>query len=436
MPRPSAPRSPAASRATVSARELAADLANAVLIDSQSLTQAMERARRGDPESRTLAAAQDLAYGIMRNLGRLGYYLDQLLERPLQPTELQGLLLVGLYELDRGETPAYAAVNEAVEQAARQYPRARGLVNGVLRSFQRRQKELTQGAQADPEGRHNFPVWWQERLAAEYPERWSELLATLNLHPPMTLRVNPRQVQPEAYAEQLQAAGIAARQTGKYALTLDKPLPVHDLPGFAEGWVSVQDLGAQYAADLLEVADGMHVLDACAAPGGKTAHLLEGHSIDLLALDSDGRRLERVKGNLKRLGLNAKVVVGDAGLPKPWWDGRPFDRILLDAPCTASGVVRRHPDGKWLKRPEDATHLASLQARLLDAVWPLLGRGGKLLYATCSLFREENEAQAEHFLRRHDDARREMLHLPGGAGGQLLPSSDHDGFFYARFVKT
>lgn len=436
MSRPPAPRGQAPSRSTVSARELAAELVNAVLIDSQSLTQAMERARRSNPEVRAIAAAQDLAYGILRNLGRLGYYLDHLLERPLQPTELQGLLLVGLYELDRDETPAYAAVNEAVEHAARHYPRARGLVNGVLRSFQRRQKELTQGAEADPEGRHNFPVWWQERLAAEYPERWVELLATLNLHPPMTLRVNPRRVQVDVYAEHLHRAGIVGRLTGKYALTLDKPMPVHDLPGFAEGWVSVQDLGAQYAADLLEVADGMHVLDACSAPGGKTAHLLEGHQIDLLALDSDARRLERVKGNLTRLGLEARVAVGDAGVPKPWWDGRPFDRILLDAPCTASGVVRRHPDGKWLKRPEDATQLASSQARLLDAVWPMLGRGGKLLYATCSLFREENEAQAEHFLRRHGDARRDMLHLPGGAGGQLLPGCDHDGFFYARFVKT
>jgi 16S rRNA (cytosine967-C5)-methyltransferase len=306
----------------------------------------------------------------------------------------------------------------------------------VLRSFQRRQKELTQGAETDPEGRHNFPVWWQEGLATEYPERWAELLATMNLHPPMTLRVNPRRIQVDVYAEHLQTAGIAARLTGEYALTLDKPLPVIDLPGFAEGWVSVQDLGAQYAADLLDVADGMHVLDACAAPGGKTAHLLEGHRIDLLALDSDARRLERVSGTLKRLGLDAKVALGDAGRPKSWWDGRPFDRILLDAPCTASGVVRRHPDGKWLKRPEDATHLAVEQARLLDAVWPLLQRGGKLLYATCSLFRDENETQAEHFLRRHDDARREMLHLPGGEGGQLLPSCDHDGFFYARFVKT
>jgi len=434
--RPATPRYPAASRTVASARELAADLVNAVLLDGQSLTLAMERARRGNPEARTFAAAQDLAYGILRHLGRLGFYLDQLLERPLQPTELQGLLLVGLYELDRGETPAYAAVNEAVEQAARHYPRARGLVNGVLRSFQRRRNNLVQAAAGDPEARHNFPVWWQERLAAEYPEQWVGLLATMNLHPPMTLRVNPRRSSVADYAKRLMDAGIDARPVSEYALTLAKPIPVHDLPGFAEGSVSVQDLGAQYADGLLDIADGMHVLDACAAPGGKTAHILECHDVDLLALDSDARRLERVTGNLKRLGLNAKVAVGDAGAPKPWWDGRAFERILLDAPCTASGVVRRHPDGKWLKRPEDATHLATAQARLLDAVWPLLGRGGKLLYATCSLFRDENESQAEHFLRRHDDARRETLNLPGGQGGQLLPSSDHDGFFYARFVKT
>lgn len=435
-PTPSTSKQPSGKRAAATARELAAELVNAVLLDRQSLTQAMERARRGGPEARTLATAQDLAYGVLRRFGRLGFFLNQLLDRPMQPAELQGLLLVGLYELERGETPAYAAVNEAVEHAARAFPRARGLVNGVLRSFQRRQTELARLAEADLEARHDFPVWWQERLAAEYPGQWSELLECMNQHPPMTLRVNRRRTRVEAYIERLQAAGIELRQTGEHALTLVKPVPVHDLPGFAEGLVSVQDLGAQYAAGLLEVGTGMRVLDACAAPGGKTAHLLEAEDVELLAIDSDGKRLQRVASTLQRLGLDARLAVGDAGIPAAWWDGRVFERILLDAPCTASGVVRRHPDGKWLKRPDDATHLASSQARLLDAVWPLLGRGGKLLYATCSLFREENEAQAEHFLRRHDDARREALNLPGGQGGQLLPSSDHDGFFYARFVKT
>jgi 16S rRNA (cytosine967-C5)-methyltransferase len=309
-------------------------------------------------------------------------------------------------------------------------------LNAVLRNFQRRHAALARAAELCPEAHWNFPDWWRERLAAEYPEDWPTALETMNRHPPMTLRINRRRTGTDAYAERLEEAGMAARRTGAWALTLGKPVPVADLPGFASGWVSVQDLGAQYAADLLDVSDGMRVLDACAAPGGKTAHLLEANTLDLLALDADERRLRRVRENLTRLGLEARTAAGDAGAPEAWWDGQPYERILLDAPCTATGVARRHPDGKWLKRPDDATHLTGRQARLLDAVWPLLRPGGKLLYATCSLFREENETQAEHFLRRHGDARRETLTLPGGQGGQLLPSSDHDGFFYARFVKT
>jgi 16S rRNA (cytosine967-C5)-methyltransferase len=396
----------------------------------------LARARRERADPRPVAAAQDLTYGVLRQYGRLGFFLDKLLQRPLDPPELRGLILVGLYELDTGGTPAYAAVNEAVNLAARRHPRAKGLVNGVLRAFQRRYMELARAAESDPTARWNFPDWWRARLAEQYPEDWQTILDSMNQHPPMTLRVNQRRAHPQAYAERLRELGMAARITGECALTLERPVPVQDLPGFEVGEVSVQDLGAQYAAPLLEVSDGMRVLDACAAPGGKTAHLLEAHDIELLALDNDAQRLTRVADNLARLGLSARLALGDAAAPPAWWDGRPFDRILLDAPCTATGVARRHPDGKWLKRPEDATHLAALQASLLDAIWPLLRPGGKLLYATCSLFREENLFQAEHFLQRHGDARRETLNLPGGQEGQLLPSSDHDGFFYARFVKT
>lgn len=430
------PRLRQLARPGTSARELAVALVNTVLLERQSLSQALDELRRGTADTRAIAAAQDLAYGILRVYGRLSFFLDHLLDRPPQPAELKGILLVGLYELDRGETPAYAAVNEAVDLAARRYPRAKGLVNAVLRNFPRRQVELAEAVEFNPAARWNFPDWWRERLAAQYPRDWREILEAMNRHPPMTLRVNQRLRTLEDYAALAGEAGIETRRTGPRALTLAKPMPVQELPGFALGWVSVQDIGAQYAAELLDVSDGMHVLDACAAPGGKTAHLLEAWDVDLLALDNDEKRLRRVTANLERLGLKASAAVGDAGAPERWWDGRPYDRILLDAPCTASGVARRHPDGKWLKRPDDATHLASQQARLLDAVWSLLRPNGKLLYATCSLFREENEAQAEHFLRRHSDARRETLTLPGGQGGQLLPSSDHDGFFYARFVKT
>jgi 16S rRNA (cytosine967-C5)-methyltransferase len=387
-------------------------------------------------EARKLADAQDLAYGVMRRLGRLRYFLSRLAGRPLKPPELAGLLLVALYEIDGRDTPAYAAVNEAVELADRRFSRAKGFVNAVLRSFLRERFELVAGAEGTPEGRWNFPLWWIDKLKAAYPDAWQGMLEALNGHPPMTLRVNLRRTSVERYAAVLDAAGMAWRRAGETALTLVDPVPVSVLPGFAEGLVSVQDLGAQYAAPLLQCRDGMRVLDACAAPGGKTAHLLEGHDLDLLALDHDAGRLARVVETLDRLGLKAAVKTGDAGDVGAWWDGQTFDRILLDAPCTASGVVRRHPDGRWLKRCEDVESLSRQQARLLDAVWPLLARGGKLLYATCSVFPVENADQVEAFLSRHGDARLEPVELPGAEAGQLIPNGDQDGFFYALIYKA
>jgi 16S rRNA (cytosine967-C5)-methyltransferase len=421
----------------LSARELAAEVVNQVLLEGRSLTSALETTRtHASGEGRVLAAAQDLSYQVLRRYGRLQFLLDALAGRPLAPPELTGLVLVGLAELEGADTPAYAAVNEAVSIAGRRFPRARGFVNALLRNFQRRRDELAAAAEQDPVARWNFPAWWIDRLRADYPNRWQAMLAAQNTHPPMTLRVNRRQVSTDDYLDRLAEAGISARRAGEGALILERPVPVTELPGFREGQVSVQDLGAQYAAPLLDAAAGMRVLDACAAPGGKTAHLLELYDLDMLALDADERRLGRVAETLGRLGLTARLVAGDAGDPDGWWDGQPFDRILLDAPCTASGVVRRHPDGKWLKRPADATGLAEQQARLLDAVWPLLRHGGKLLYATCSVFPEENGQQVEAFLRRHADARQENIELPGGGGGRLLPDRDHDGFFYARIVKA
>ncbi len=417
------------------ARELAADLINQVLLDGRSLTAALEELRPGQ-DPRRLADAQDLSFGVLRNLGRLRFFLRQLTGRPVQPAELAGPLLVALYELDGRDTPAYAVVNEAVDLVGRLYPRARGFVNGVLRNFPRQRDALEAGAKADPEAHWNFPGWWIDKLRQAHPDTWSAQLAAMNEHPPMTLRINRRRTDMTPYQAMLDAAGLIWRQTGDDALTLAKPMRAAELPGFVEGLVSIQDLGAQYAAPLLQCDNGMHVLDACAAPGGKTAHLLEAHELDLLALDSDAARMPRVHDNLRRLGLKASSVVADAGNTAAWWDGRPFDRILLDAPCTASGVARRHPDGKWLKRCEDADDLSERQSRLLDAVWPLLRPGGKLLYATCSVFPEENSRQVQAFQTRRPDAALEAIDLPGAVNGQLLPDSDHDGFFYARLVKT
>jgi 16S rRNA (cytosine967-C5)-methyltransferase len=424
------------------ARALAADLVNAVLLEGRSLTQALGE-RRGVPiwsDPRTLAAAQSLSYGTLRQAGRLRFFLDTLTDRPLTPPALLGNLLVGLFELDTEASPAYAAVSETVAIVARDHPRARGFANAILRNFQRRQAELDERAQADAQAHWNFPAWWLQRLQATYPQDWQAIVTVQNSHPPMTLRVNPRRVGTPEYAHLLQAAGLACRQTGTWALTLEQPVPVGELPQFFDGWVSVQDLGAQWAAPLLDCADGMRVLDACAAPGGKTAHLLELHDLHLTALDNDARRLGQVTDTLARLNLSAETLQADAGSPDRWWDGSPFDRILLDAPCTASGVVRRHPDGKWLKRAEDMQQLAREQARLLDALWPLLKPGGKILYATCSLFPKENQEQITAFLTRHPEAHVEPISMPGEVDErlscQVLPGPETDGFFYARLLKT
>lgn len=422
------------------ARSLAAALVNAVVLDRHSLSAALDAMRRDTADPRRRAATQDLAYGVLRQYGRLNHILNALLARPLAPPGLAGPLLVALFELGRANAPAYAVVDAAVREAGRMAPRAKGLVNAVLRNYLRRRAALDAAAAADPTGRWNFPLWWIEHLQAAYPERWSELLDAANTPPPMSLRIQRRRIGAAAYRARLTSAGIPFLEHGEWALTLERPLAVENIPGFGEGEVSVQDLGAQQAAGLLAPQPGERVLDACAAPGGKSAHLLELADIELVALDVDGARLARVEAGLARLGLKATLGLADAGRPADWWDGRPFDRILLDAPCTASGVVRRHPDGKWLKRPEDITRLAAEQARLLDALWPLLAPGGTLLYATCSLFPEENGLQAESFLARHSDARRELVGAFAGLDwveeGQLLPTREHDGFFYARFVKT
>jgi 16S rRNA (cytosine967-C5)-methyltransferase len=276
-------------------------------------------------------------------------------------------------------------------------------------------------------------------LRAQYPAHYRDVLEAGNRHPPFTIRVNARRASVGEYLERLKAAGLAGRALGGSAVLFERPLPVERVPGFAEGQVSVQDAAAQRAAELLDVEDGMRVLDACAAPGGKTAHMLERATVDLVALDCDAARLARVQSNLERLHLTARVVCGDAADPRAWWDGAPYVRILADVPCSASGVVRRHPDIKWLRRPDDIARFAERQRDLVDALWQLLATDGKLLYATCSVFREENQEQVERFLERHHDARRLILPAPHTnaqeLAGQILPDETHDGFFYALLQK-
>jgi len=325
-------------------------------------------------------------------------------------------------------------VDQSVECARRLAgPAQKPFVNAVLRAYQRRAPEIRSAAASDPEARWSHPRWWIERLQRELGGDASRVLSLANRHPPMTLRVNRRKLVPAAYLERLRAAGMDAVPIGPSALRLLRPVPVESLPDFDHGAVSVQDAGAQLAAPLLDAQDGMRVLDACAAPGGKTAHLLELTDLDLLALDRDPQRAARVERNLMRLGLHARVQAVDAVRLEDWWDDVPFDRVLLDAPCSASGVVRRHPDVKWLRRREDIAAFAEQQRALLDALWRVVRPGGKLLYVTCSIFREENQTQIEGWLARHPEAR---LLLPcAGESGLLLPTEEHDGFYHALVEK-
>ncbi|MDP2821801.1 MAG: 16S rRNA (cytosine(967)-C(5))-methyltransferase RsmB [Sulfuritalea sp.] len=390
----------------------------------------------------TRAAAMDLAYTALRAFGRGDFLLGQLLERPLQDRAARGLLLAALARLEARSDEAHTTVDQAVTAAARLASgRFKGLVNGVLRNFLRRRQDLLAMAAVDPVARWRHPAWWIARVRQDHPAHWESILAAGNTHPPLCLRVNRRRaLTSPASAEllaQLHAAGIAARALDDTALLIDKPVPVERIPGFAAGLCSVQDWGAQAAAGLLDVQDGMRVLDACAAPGGKAAHLLETANLDLTALDADALRAARITDNLNRLGLAATVKVADARAVDVWWDGRPYDRILADAPCSASGVVRRHPDAKWLRRESDIAGFATTQTAIVDALWPTLAPGGKMLYATCSVFGEENARQVEAFIGRHADARRlpTLGSTTSDAQLQHLPDAEHDGFYYALLQK-
>ena len=360
------------------------------------------------------------------------------------PPAVDALLTTALALLwPTGEALPYAEhtlVDQAVTLARQRAPTSAGFVNAVLRRFIRERDALVTAAERDPVAAWQHPAWWIERVRHDWPTQWQGILRAASLHPPMTLRVNARRATPQACVERLAALGIEAAVAGPQAVVLAEPRPVQQLPGFAEGEVSVQDAAAQLAAPLLLHGAPRRVLDACAAPGGKTAHLLELAELDLVALDADAQRLERVRETLQRLGLAAQLQAGDARDPAAWWDGRPFDAILLDAPCTASGIVRRHPDVRWLRRAGDVGALAQVQAQMLDALWPLLRPGGRLLYATCSVFKAEGSEQIDAFLQRQPDAR---LAAHPASPGHLLLLPDNgpqggvsmDGFYYALLEK-
>lgn len=397
------------------------------------------------PPSGQRALVHELCYGTLRFLGELRAVVRVLADRPLTDASVEALLWVALYQLSHTAAPPHAVVDAAVRATARlKRTSAQGLTNAILRSFLRRRDALLADIAHEPEARFSYPRWWIDRVFAEYPRDAIAVLDAGNARPPLTLRVNRRAIARDDYLLALQAEGKRATAIGDAGVTVDEPLAATALPGYAAGWFSVQDAGAQLAAPLLDAQDGMRVLDACAAPGGKTTHLAELASLDLLALDIDSARLGRVSDNLQRLRLSARLVAADAAETASWWDGVEFDRILADVPCTASGIVRRHPDGKWLRRESDIAAFAEQQRRLLDALWVCLKRGGVLLYSTCSIFRTENDDRIDAFLAQHRDALRIRPTLQaecGAIAGQLLPAGpgaahNHDGFFYALLRKS
>jgi len=439
---------PAAHRAQVPAgaevRATAARAVRAVREQGRSLTDFLaELPPFSDDRDRALV--QELSFGTLRLLPRLEALRTLLTDKPPRP-DIGALILIGLYQLAETRVPSHAAVAATVA-AARTLgqPRAAGLVNAVLRRYLRERETLEERAAQEPGVPSLFPLWLEQAVRRAWPTQWRDILAASNARPPMSLRVNTRRVRRSAYADRLAAAGLVARPIAEApaGLMLDAPVAVVRLPGFADGLVSVQDGGAQLAAELLDAQPGEAVLDACAAPGGKAAHILERSDdrVALTALDSDPQRLALVEQNLRRLGVAAETVVADASVLSGDWAKRHYRRILLDVPCSATGVIRRHPDIKWLRRATDLSQLCRRQADLLDATWPLLEPGGVLLYTTCSLLPPENEEQIAAFLERHHDAAEQAIggHWghPRVHGRQTLPRQQGpDGFFYARLRKV
>ncbi len=401
-----------------------------------------------DRQKTDAALIQEMAYGVLRWFHQLDAVAALFLDKPLKTKDrdIHLLLLIGLYQLRHMRVARHAAVTETVEAAAAlKKIWAKNFLNACLRSYLREEARAQAAVAARPSASFSHPDWLIDEIRRDWPEDWGEILAANNERPPMVLRVNRRRQSREQYLARLAEAGIAAKALplADTAVLLDKPVAVNDLPGFAQGDVSVQDAAAQFTAALLDAQPGERVLDACAAPGGKTGHLLEYTPglAELVALDKEPARVALIEENFARLGLNVKTMTGDAANPDSWWDGRPFDRILADVPCSATGVIRRHPDIKLRRRPEDLPKLVAAQARLLEGLWPLLKAGGKLLYVTCSILSEENEKQLAAFLVRHPEARETALPPNAGRartiGRQILPGErGMDGFYYACIGKS
>ncbi len=421
-------------------RAAAANVLFQVVDKGQSLSNALPAAQQ-QIRPRDHALLQEICYGALRYLPRLESIANELMDKPLKGKQrvFHHLILVGIYQLSFMRIPAHAAVGETVEGTKElKGPRLRGLINAVLRNYQRNQEQLDQHAISHNAGKYGHPSWLLKLLQEAYPQQWEQIVEANNSKAPMWLRVNHQHHTREEYQALLNQEGIETtlHPQAKDALKLTSPCDVTKLPGFEKGWVSVQDAAAQLSIDYLTPKDGELILDCCAAPGGKTAHILERtKDAQVVAIDCDDARLKRVHDNLKRLKLQAEVICGDARQPQTWWQGEQFDRILLDAPCSATGVIRRHPDIKWLRRADDIKALAELQSEIIDAMWQQLKPGGTLVYATCSITPQENKLQVQAFLERTSNAQLQGSDITN-PGRQILPGEDDmDGFYYAVITK-
>jgi len=428
-------------------RGVAAQVLAEVCVEGRSLATALPGALARMAPTDAGALVQEMCYGVLRFLPSLEAVAHRLLHKPLKRRDydIYCLILVGLYQLQHMRVAAHAAVTETVDAAevlGKDW--AKQLVNAVLRRFLRERDDIEAQTMRDEEARYNHPAWLLEAFRRDWPQAWRDIVAANVARPPMTLRVNLRRTSRDVYRARLASSGLAAHggPHSVASLVLESPCAVGDLPGFADGEVSIQDGAAQLAAPLLDLAPGQRVLDACAAPGGKAAQILETQTgLDVLvAVELDESRLATVHDIFARLGLSAHLIHGDASAPSDWWDGVPFDRILLDAPCSGTGVIRRHPDIKRLRRVTDIAPLVERQERLLEVLWTLLRPDGLLLYVTCSILPVENHLQVENFLARHGDAREQPISEAwgrgSGVGRQILPGEDEmDGFYYARLQK-
>lgn len=431
----------------VRTRAVAAQSIARVIGDGLSMNEALRPLAGSLDDARDRALVQAIVYGVLRLKPRLDLLLESLLERPLRSREsaLRALLLAGLYQIRYMDIPDHAAVSATVGAApAVGRKSARGLVNAVLRRYLREREQRDAAAMITEVGRFAHPAWMIERLRTDWCDDWEQILAANNEQPPMWIRINSLRLDRDAWRALDNTPPVRSGQWAGASLRLEQPVDVSELPGFAEGLVSVQDAGAQLAAPLIAPKPGERVLDACAAPGGKTGHLLElCPQLELTAIDVSAQRLERVRDNLRRLRLNARLVNDDAGQPDGWWDGQHFDAVLLDAPCSASGVIRRHPDIKCLRREADIDRLAETQSALLDALWPLIRPGGRLVYCTCSVFPEEGSMQVAAFLGRTSDAVATPADRLGTWGRRAAPGRQiltgeaaMDGFYYACLTKS